>query len=424
MGLGVITGVGSVVALPGDDIDEEPIHYSKTAPTDPVAKLQARLARGEVKLPRDSRGYLAAVLKELRIPVSSQVLVYSKTSFQRDRISPNTPRALYFNDDVYIGWVVGGPVLEISAADPQLGGTFYTLDQDALTPKVQRQTYECLSCHSSALTSGVPGHTLRSVYTGRDGLPLLAAGTFITTDRSPMEERWGGWYVTGTHGQQLHMGNLFVRNVAEAENLDRTRGANVTNLKKLFNPEPYLSPHSDIVALLVLQHQTHVHNLIAKASYDTRRALHFEQLLNRELKRAPDFRSDSTTSRIRAGCEPLVKAMLFSGAAPLEAPVAGTSTFAADFQKPARRDSKGRSFRDLELKTRLLRYPCSYLVHSEAFAALPAEAKGYIYGRLWEILEGRDETKDFAHLTPVDRQNVREILCETVPEFAAARPGE
>lgn len=418
---GLLPGVSAVFALPGDDLDEEPISYSKTTPTDPVAQLQERLAKGQAKLPRDSRGYLTSFLKELKIPVSSQTLVYSKTSFQRDRISPNTPRALYFNDDVYVGWVVGGPVLEISAADPQLGGTFYTIDQYAPGAKITRQTYECLSCHSSGLTNGVPGHTLRSVYTGRDGLPLLSAGTFITTDRSPMEERWGGFYVTGTHGEG-HMGNLFVRNAAEAESLDRLRGANVTSLKKFFDTTPYLSPHSDIVALLVLQHQVHVHNLIAKASYDTRRALHFEQLLNRELKRGEDYRSDSTVSRIRAGCEPLVKGLLFSGAAPLGGPVAGTSSFAADFAKPGKRDSKGRSLRDLDLKTRLLRHPCSYLIHSYTFDALPAEAKEYVYGRLWQILEGKDTSKDFTHLTEADRNAIRDILTETKPDFAAARP--
>ena len=172
-----------------------------------------------------------------------------------------------------------------------------------------------------------------------------------------------------------------------------------------------------MVALMVLQHQTHVHNLIAKASYDTRRALHFEQLLNRELKRAPDYRSDSTTSRIKAGCEPLVKGLLFVEAAPLEEPVSGTSTFTAEFSKAGPRDSKGRSLRDLDLKTRLLRHPCSYLINSEAFEALPVEAKRYVYVRLREILDGKDSSKDFEHLTPADRQAIREILLETKPEF-------
>lgn len=419
---GLLPAVTGALALPGDDIDSDPINYSKTAATDPVSNLQERVAKGTVKLQKGSHGYLESVLRGLDIPVSSQVLVYSKTSFQRDRISPSSPRALYFNDDVYIGWVQGGTVLEVSAADPQLGATFYVLEQDSTAPKFVRQSYECLSCHASSLTGGYPGHTIRSVYTGRDGQPLLAAGTFITTDESPMEQRFGGWYVTGTHGEQYHMGNLFVRNTEEADNLDRSRGANVLNLKKFFDTSAYLTPHSDLVALMVLQHQVNVHNLITRAGYDTRRALHFEKLLNRDLGRPEGFRSDSTASRIRAGCEPLVKGLLFADAAPLAGPIRGTSTFAADFSRRGVRDRQGRSLKDLDLKTRLFRFPCSYLIYSEAFNALPAEAKAYVYGRLWDVLDGKDPGQDFKNLTPADRETVRDILVETKPEFAAARP--
>lgn len=410
-----------VLAQGRDSFDEEPINYLKSQPTDAVARLQKQLDAGGPRMrPTTSHGYLPAVLQRLKIPVSSQVLVYSKTSFQSSHISPLTPRALYFNDDVYVGWVQDGPVVEISSADPQLGAVFYTLSQERTAPqKFTRQTYECLSCHSSTMTSGVPGHMVRSVYPGRDGMPVLAAGSFVTRDESPMSERWGGWYVTGTHGRQYHMGNVTVKDQAQAEALDRSAGANVKDLRRYFDTSAYLTPHSDLVALTVLQHQTHLHNLIARTSYETRKALLYEQTLNRELNRGANYRSDSTVSRIRSVGEPLVRGLLFSGEAKLEGPIAGTSGFAAEFAARGPWDSQKRSLRQFDLKQRLFRYPCSYLIYSEAFDALPAEAKEYVYRRLEEVLTASEPPKEYAHLSSTDREAILQILRDTKPEFAA-----
>ncbi len=418
-GVATVASVG--LAQSGDSFDEAPIHYIQAQPTDAITQLQKRMEAGEVRLQSHRiQGYLPAVLRALKIPVSSQVLVFSKTSARRDYISPLAPRAIYFNDDVYVAWVKGGPVLEISTADPQLGGVFYTLDQDRFTPpKFVRQNYECLSCHSSTLTSGVPGHTVRSVYPGRDGTPVLSAGTFITRDESPMDQRWGGWYVTGTHGRQYHMGNVTVKDEAQALALDRSTGANVTDLKRFFDTSAYLTPHSDLVALMVLQHQTHVHNLITRANYETRKALHYEQLLNRELDRGVNYRSDSTVSRIKSVAEPLVRGLLFSGEAPLEQPVAGTTAFATEFVARGPWDTRKRSLRQFDLQKRLFRYPCSFLVYSEAFDTLPAPAKEYVYRRFGEILSEKDQTKPFAHLTAADRSALLQILRDTKPDFAA-----
>jgi hypothetical protein len=409
-----------VLAQSRDSFDDAPIRYTQSEPTDAVSRLQKQLDSGAVQLrPAGAQAYLAAVLKQLKIPIASQVLVFSKTSFQSHLISPLSPRAIYFNDDVYVGWVPGGPVVEISTADPQLGAVFYTLNQDRSTaPKFARQTHECLSCHTSALTGGIPGHIVRSVYPSRDGLPVFSAGTFITRDDSPLAERWGGWYVTGTHGRQYHMGNLTVKDQAQAEALNRAAGANVTNLRRFFDTSTYLSPHSDLVALTVLQHQTNLHNLITRAGYETRKALHYEQLLDRELGRNPKSRSESTAGRIKSGTEPLVRGLLFSGEAKLLQPVAGTSGFFAEFAVRGPWDRRKRSLRQFDLKERLFRYPCSYLIYSEAFASLPLPTKEYVYRRLMEILDGRDETKEFAHLRVTDRQAIFEILRDTKPEFA------
>ncbi|HET6572036.1 MAG TPA: hypothetical protein VFG68_00410 [Fimbriiglobus sp.] len=399
------------------DFEREPINY-KSAPDDnPVAALREKLRTGQLTLPfDDDHGYLQAVLKELDVPVSSQVLVFSKTSLQRERITPKTPRAIYFNDDVYVGFCLRGDVMELSAADPNLGVAFYSIDQQPdRTPRFIRQTDNCLICHASSSTQGAPGFLIRSVYTDREGFPVLSAGSFRTDHTSPFSERWGGWYVTGTHGGQRHMGNHVVRNKRDPEAESNAAGQNVTDLRDRFTVANYLSPHSDVVALIVLEHQVECHNRIARASILTRQALHHEATLNKELGEPAGKRWDSTTRRIRSAGEPLVQYLLFSGEAKLTDPVAGTSDFAREFAARGPADESERSLRQFDLKTRLFKYPCSYLVYSKAFAELPAPVKDYVLRRLHEVLTGKDTTEPFRHLSAADRKAVLEILRATLP---------
>src|SRR5262245_4686121 len=143
----------------GQEFEQEPIRYSRSQPGNRVSRLLDQIVAGEKSLPHEEGlGYLRALLRELEVPVSSQTLVYSKTSLQRQRISPRMPRALYFSDDVYVGFCQGGEVLEVSAVDPQLGTVFYTLEQEiAVRPQIQRQTDNCLICHGSSMTRDTPG---------------------------------------------------------------------------------------------------------------------------------------------------------------------------------------------------------------------------------------------------------------------------
>jgi hypothetical protein len=248
---------------------------SDDPPNDPVARFQRRLDHGDAKLSfRKPQGYLLSVLKQLNIPLSSQGLVFSKTSSQLPLITPATPRAIYFNDDVYVGWVQGGNVMEVAATDPFQGTMFYTLDQrETAEPKFVRRE-ECLQCHASPKTLGVPGLLLRSVFSAADGTPELSLGSFETNQRSPLKERWGGWYVTGTHGSRRHMGNVWLRDNGNPGRLDPESGANVTSLAGRFDVSAYASPHSDLVALMILAHQTRLHNLISRVNWETRLALH------------------------------------------------------------------------------------------------------------------------------------------------------
>ncbi len=402
------------------DYAEEPINYLKATPADAVAGLQTKIDSGEAQLKFDSKhGYLLSVLQALHVPVSSQMLVFSKTSFQRDRISPQTPRALYFNDRVYVGWVQDGNYVEVSSADPQLGAVFYILKQEPTDkPKFMRQTYECLQCHDSNLAGSVPGNLMRSVYPDRTGNPIFSAGSYVTSDQSPLGERWGGWYVTGKHGGQFHMGNMVAQSEAAPQQTDWAKGGNLTDLSKVINVTPYLSKHSDIVALMVAEHQTQVQNRITRANYGTRQALEYARLLNKDLGRAPEFLSDSVKSRIKSVCEPLVKAMLFAGETRLTAPVTGTSNYAAQFAGFGPFDRRKRSLREFDLQSRLFRYPLSYQVYSATFDGLPEQAKQYVYSRFEEILTGKDRGEDWARLSDADKTAMLEILRDTKPDFA------
>jgi len=407
----------AVSTLVADDFDQAPINYNSANPSNCISSLQTKLDRGEVKLQfEDHFGYLRSVLSELGISPSSQMLVFSKTSLQRERIMPRTPRSLYFNDEVYVGFCQQGDVVEISAVDPQLGAVFYTLDQrETEQPRFTRQTDNCLICHASSNTQHVPGHFVRSVFSDARGFPILSSGTYRIDHTSPIDRRWGGWYVTGSHGGHKHLGNMVTESRIRPEEINNEAGANVTDLSDRLRMESFLTPHSDLVALMVLEHQAEGHNLLTRANFLTRQALHFEESLNRELKEPDDKRWDSTKARIRSACDPLLRYLLFHKEAKLTATLKGTSSFAAEFPERGPRDKQGRSLRDLDLTGRMFKYPCSYLIYSASYQALPKEAKDYLETRLWEVLSGSDRSPDFAHLSAADRRAIGEILIDTLP---------
>lgn len=404
----------------GQHLESDAIRYSDTTPDNVVSRLASRIDAKEVTLGFDDEfGYLRGLLEALEVPVSSQTLVFSKTSMQRRRISPRRPRALYFNEDVYVGYCQQGDVIELSVADARLGTVFYTLDQtDSDEPTFTRQTDKCLICHSTSRTGNVPGHVVRSVFPDAGGLPLLASGTFRTDHTSPFDERWGGWYVSGTHGDQKHLGNMILKNPApRREEIDNSAGLNVTDLSDRFRTSAYPAPHSDIVALLVLEHRTAVHTAIVRANFRTREALHYERALDEAFDEPHDELRESTRRRIASAGDQLVEALLLSGEAPLTAPVKGTSGFAEEFEAGGRFDDRRRSLRQLDLRRRLFRHPCSDLVYSESFDALPPPVREHVLRRLHEILTGADRSKEFAHLDDDDRRNVLEILRATKPNL-------
>lgn len=417
-----LIGFGSAGGWAQEDFDRPPIAYSQTQPGNLVSRLQDRVQTSAATLAYEEPwGYLRSVLRELKIPESSQALVFSKTSLQRHKIGPRTPRALYFNDDAYIGYVRNGDVLEISVADAQLGTVFYTLEQHPQAkPTFRRRTDNCLVCHAGGQARGVPGHLVRSIYVDKAGQPLFASGSHRVDHTSPLADRFGGWYVSGTHGDQTHLGNLTYAGRPDIEGERSTAGWNVTDVSEKFDRPAYLTGHSDLVALMVLAHQAGGHNLLTKVSFDARTALHREAALNRELNEPEGHRWDSTNTVLDNAAQSLAKYFLYSGEAPLTAPVAGSTTFADEFAAQGPRDAQGRSLRDFDLQTRMFRYPCSYLIYSESFDALPDELRQRFWKRMGRVLSGADATEEFAHLSAADRQSLREILRATIPEAVTA----
>jgi hypothetical protein len=376
--------------------DEDTIAYSKTKSEGPVAKLQARLDRGEAQLVRDGRyDFLLSVLTNLQARPSSQMLVFSKTSFQRDRIDPQHPRGIYFGDNVYVGYIPGSPLLEIAEVDPKLGAVFYTLDQSQPKPRFTR-TDQCLECHASARSMGVPGHLVRSFATDERGGVDLASGVSQVNHRTPFEERWGGWYVSGTHGMMTHRGNRFGAGTNALGNL--------TSLARFFDTDAYPQASSDIVALMVLEHQTHGQNFITRLNYESTLAL----------------KQYGHVRYLKSITEAFVKYLLFTEETPLAAPVRGVSEFAREFAAAGPRDARGRSLRDFDLQTRMFKYPCSYLIYSDAFAALPAPIREKIYERMLEILNGKEAGEDHAKLSRESRRAILEILAQTKSDLPKA----
>jgi hypothetical protein len=385
------------------DTEYPTIPYLRGARSDAVAGLIERLERGEVKLEyRPERGYLDALLAALDIDPASQILVYSQTSLQSEHIGPRTPRAIYFNDDVYVAFVQQGPI-EIASLDPSLGPVFYLLEQSAGSPKFSAELGTCLSCHDSYSLSGggAPRFIVGSGYTGTLGQLVSHEGWILISDRTPLKSRWGGWYVTGRHGDQVHLGNMVIKSLEDFDRFEELRVGNRDTLDGLVDTTPYLTDKSDIVALLVFQHQADVQNLITRLSYDARTP------------------ADNQAELVAETVDRLLRAMLFVDAVEYTAPISGDPSFAEQFAERAVRDAQGRSFRDFDLTRRLFRYPLSFVIHSQAFDSLPDTAQRAFYGRLNEVLRGADTSDDFAHVSAEDRNAILEILAATKPAFAA-----
>jgi hypothetical protein len=383
--------------------DDPAIAYSTAPVRNVIDDLNKKLEAGTATLNFDGRsGYLQSAIDALALPVDSQLLVFSQASLQGRLVGPTNPRSIFFNDRVFLAWVRDGDVLEAIAHDEKEGAVFYTLTQrPGERPRFERE-FKCLACHMNGDTSGVPGLLMFSTTRDSDGRNLRLA----TTDhRSPISMRWGGWFVTGNSRGAGHRGN-------QIPAFETRPVGSLASVAGLFDADGYRGATSDIAALLTFSHQTEMINLLTRASWEARAvdpALH------------PEARGDVSLveAAMSAVANEVVDYMLFVDEAPLPNPITGGSGFTERMSASGPRDRNGRSLYELDLNRRLLKYPCSYLIYSPAFDALPPLAKAPIYRRLWQVLSGEISDARYRVLSLGDRQAVVEILKDTKPDLPA-----
>ena len=393
---------------------------AQTGPTNRIARMAQTISRSGQQLTREEQtGYLRSLLDALHIPMESQLLVFSKTGVQQAYTGPRTPRALYFDESVVVGYVPGAPEIEIIAHDPTEGLAFYTLDQTAASPLPVRRT-SCLTCHESPSTYDVPGFIVRSHTVDANGNVLRNANlansvpTVNPANAVPPShdvdqttshpDRWGGWLVTlegeaPPYAQRAHQGNITFS--AEGNTSSQVF---IEWMASAPESRGYPSLSSDIVSLLVFDHQMPAINLMTRLNFQWRRA-------------NGEGRSSVDAPEIRALVDDLAAYLSFAREASLPVPLTPRAGFARALEARIPRDSKGRSLAQLDGTNRLLRYPCSYMIYSDAFEALPTPVRQAVYRRIADNLTQPSGDRRFEHAKPEDRHAALDILRATKPDF-------
>lgn len=440
-------GLNGALAQEDYEYEKAPIRYSATEAHDATEVLLDRISKGELSFAGTDQQVLKQLLDAFGVPVESQVLVYSKTSLQIDNIRPKNPRAIFFSDHIYVGWVPGG-IMELTAYSKGLGPTFYKVYPDALRqatklaaaknvlastappprtaempppepdkpPRPFERDEDCLRCHGGIFTDRVPGSFVRSVATGEDGTPRLHLGSRVVDHTTPLEERWGGWYVSGGNSPLKHRGNVFT----PAENRAANEAETSSDLSTFFDTSRYLVPTSDILALMVLEHQTSVANTLTKAHYQTRQRMAQQQAFQRDLgETVTDEPNDTTRRVIEASAREVIDALLYKNEVPLpDGGISGSDAFRDAFKKGGRVAKDGRGLRDFQLLNRMFKYRCSFMIQSPLFDDLPPVLKKEIFSRLRAILGGKDPEGRYAYLSGSERKAIAAIVSDTVPGYA------
>ncbi len=360
------------------------------------------LQTGKVKLDYSSdKAYLESLLRSLGVSPSTQLLVFSATSLQTNLISIGNPRAIYFNEDLYLGWVPGGRI-EVIGIDPEWGSITYIFDLPRRNAQslIQRST-RCMNCHAASEIGGAPGLLVSSVAPGPGGGSLDAFRKGQTGHNVPFSERFGGWHLTGKHGIKSHWGNL-------------TGELSPAGLKKIpnefgqrFRLQRYPVPTSDVLAHLLLEHQVGFVNRFISATYRTRSVL---------AGAVPEIDKEGVGEFLDEEARSLARYLLFADEARFpEGGIVGNATLKADFLRHRRKASDGSSLRDFDLSTRMFRHRCSYMIHSAAFRGLAKELKERVFLRMGQALDLEKALPEYAYLPANEKQSIRRILRATLP---------
>jgi hypothetical protein len=402
--------VGLVISAQGaPDYELAPINYSASKDHNAITKIQKAVDTGSLSLPDDTpRELLGALLDQLNIPVSSQVLVFSKTSLQHKIITPTNPRAIYFNDDFYVGYVPGG-MIEVIACDDPKGMMFYSFDTNAV-PEKRRflRDQECMTCHASSNTMNIPGLLVRSVYTDQKGQPLLSWGSLLTTPASPIGQRWGGWYVSGNKAEVGHMGNQWVDDPERGmDSYHVLHNQHLRSLSGFFDTRIHLTDSSDILALMIMEHQIQVHNTLSAAKMRYLRSIYLDKAIH------GNERSPSVERLVSECVQSVLKVLMFADELRLpEDGVEGADEYRDSFMRLAHRHD-GHSLRDLRLEKRMFKYRCSFMIHSKSFEQLPDEIKIPVLAKLHAIVTDRESPAGLPLLSSREKERIHDILSHT-----------
>jgi hypothetical protein len=380
----------SGTAAPPSGIHAPGNTYFSAQARDPFSQwLESNNAARKEPLPSDELARLRMVLQSLEVPESSQMLVFSATSFQTPLISARNPRAIYFNEDTYIGFVPGGK-LEVLSVDPEHGPIFHLLQTVPGSPafRSERST-RCINCHAPEEKGGIPLLVVESMVPGMSGGGEKSFRTEASGHSIPLSERMGGWHVTGA--SFAHRGNLLMETKAGV-----TREIPLPP-GRLFSWERYPVETSDALAHLLHEHQLGFINRCVEAR-----------------DRLATFAGSDRQKELRAQAAALVQYALFADEARLPGnKINSDPAFQGAFLARRVASSKGLSLRDLDLSTHLFKHRCSYMIHSRAFTGLQAALKAEFFNQLRSILLSRDPEN--SHLPVTERQTIYEILSETMP---------
>lgn len=360
---------------------DAPHSYWERKSEDRLQRFMNEVQAGRALVDASSdRAFFQSVLKGLNVPESSQMVVFSATSFQSGIVNPRSPRAIYFNEDTSVGFIPGGR-LEVASFDPHGGMMFYIFDRPRAegVPAFGRSK-SCMNCHTDTMSSGRPGHVINSVAVWWDGSTQETYRYDEVGHHVPMDVRFGGWHLTGTYLMAKSHANLVGNLTPSGFKGEKNAPGDHADLTR------YPRATSDILVQLVHEHQCGFTNRVIAAIYDHRE-------------------KPGDAAAAQKAAESLAEYVLFKKEAPLPKGLAGDPDFVRDFQAAA----PGSPLRQFDLRTRIFKTRCSYMIQTPIWQALPGDVRNRAEALLRAAVAEKPSPLG-AHLSPEERAEIRPLL--------------